>query len=168
MDEDSEQRVEGSSILATAGLDFASISRLEDLFSELDEFGDQIAQLEYNARYWERKYRQSTEELEQTRKDLEAMTAEFNTEASQHWALRHDYDEKSHEVEVLRLQLRNSISLRDWRSPPPKPKTALEACQEDRIEKLKQEIENLQREIKCLKENKGRESERDHLSKVAA
>jgi len=103
-------------------------SRGSRLLAGLDMFAGKIKELraekikaEELARDWEQKYGK--------------LMDKYKEKASRCWEFENKCDEQSRELEILESQLENSITLNDWRYPPQKLRTALEALQQERAEK---------------------------------
>ncbi|KAI0100894.1 hypothetical protein GGR51DRAFT_531304 [Nemania sp. FL0031] len=125
---------------ATGGNTSALSYKFDNLFTTLDTAKERIEELE-SAR-------------SKAEKDLKQALEDYNQLASEEWELRNEYKDKSRELEILQLELQNSIPLADWKDPPLKLKTALEVGQQKVIKELQREKGDLQKENANLqKEN---------------
>jgi hypothetical protein len=74
-----------------------------------------------------------------------------DTDATHSWACGYQCRDLGEEVTRLRVHLSQSVSLRDWASPPPRLETSLEAADKERISldllraRLREESEALER-----------------------
>ncbi|KAK3393956.1 hypothetical protein B0H63DRAFT_459577 [Podospora didyma] len=109
------------SITALAGQTLVLASRVEEM----------VLGSKNEAEYWKAKHSE--------------LAKAYSEQLSKIWELEDERQDLKEEVDTLRAQLRSSIFLGDRGNYWLKPRTALEAYQEDKIQKLEKQVEELKR-----------------------
>lgn len=84
-------------------------------------------------------------------RELSKAQKELSTNATLLWEKSYDVRDYLTEVDNLKAKLKNSVSIDDMAEFDPRDKTLLESIQDDKLDTLRREKKNLEREVKYLK-----------------